>query len=175
VFFIALYCWGSSIHDAVYAGGLAGKHGTLTVERCWTTYGTGRDHSATRMCGGIFRSDDGRTVAPDASLESDGRRGDRIQVQRDGGDHLPAGAGQVCLSIGVFFVGCLAAGLGVLAWAINRRFRAGDELSAPTSSTASRPDRVQPGAGRSAPDCRSVDPARAVAVHLLAQAGIVAA
>ncbi|MES4903410.1 MULTISPECIES: hypothetical protein [unclassified Streptomyces] len=109
---------------------MAGEPGTLTVGRCWTEHGTGRDHSVTRMCGGTFRSDDGRTVDPDASLESDGRRGDRIQVRRDGGDYLPAGAGEVWLSAGVFFVGCVAAGLGLSAWAVNRRFRAGDELFA---------------------------------------------
>lgn len=32
------------------------------------------------------------------------------------------------LYVGMLFVGCLATGLGVLAWAMNRRFRTADEL-----------------------------------------------
>jgi hypothetical protein len=127
-FFIALCCWATSVDGAVHVGGLAGEHGTLTVERCWTKYGKGGDHSATRMCGGTFRSDDGRNVDTDASVEAEGRTGDRIEVQRDGGDYLLAGAGELWLYVGMFFVGCLAAGLGMLAWTMNRRFRTADEL-----------------------------------------------
>ncbi|MEU7167928.1 hypothetical protein AB0A70_25335 [Streptomyces morookaense] len=63
-----------------YASGLAGKHGTLTVDGYKYSYSS--RGGTTRSSQGTFRSDDGRTTDPKAVVEPEYALGRRVTVTR---------------------------------------------------------------------------------------------
>ncbi|MEW1750427.1 hypothetical protein ACIQU1_15920 [Streptomyces angustmyceticus] len=111
-FFLALLCAGFSLYNSTHAAGLVGRHGTLTVERCWIDHGS-RHHSDKTVCAGTFRADDGTTVDHEATVTADRERGDRIPVQQTVSGYLATGFGEIWRWCALFFLGWIVAALGI--------------------------------------------------------------
>ncbi|MCC3767003.1 hypothetical protein [Streptomyces sp. UNOC14_S4] len=82
VLVLAVTCGAFSVPGLPRSFGLVGTTGTLTVQWCGTE-GFGR--SSHTVCHGPFRSDDGRTTDPLASIETEYTRGHRVPVTKSGG------------------------------------------------------------------------------------------
>ncbi|GAB2792440.1 hypothetical protein [Streptomyces daliensis] len=110
---VALVCAGVSVYNAAHAAGLAGRHGTLTVENCWVEQG--RRHSSDKtICSGVFRPADGSAPDREATLTRDLARGDTVEVQQTARGYLATGFGETWRWNALFFVGWIAAGIGVV-------------------------------------------------------------
>ncbi|MGH3309798.1 MAG: hypothetical protein ACRDP3_04315 [Streptomyces sp.] len=113
VFFLAaLVCVGFSVYNAAHAGGLAGRHGTLTVQRCWVEQGT-RNSSDTTVCSGSFRPEDDSAVVRDAELRREHRPGAEVPVQQTGSGYLASGLAETWRWNALFFIAWIVAALGV--------------------------------------------------------------
>jgi hypothetical protein len=113
LFFVgALVCVYFSVHNAAHAAGLAGRHGTVTVESCRIEHGS-RNSSDTTVCSGTFRPDDGARAVPYAEVRRELRRGEKIEVQQTASGFLPSGLAETWRWNGLFFIGWIAAALGV--------------------------------------------------------------
>ncbi|WP_181768336.1 hypothetical protein [Streptomyces albidus (ex Kaewkla and Franco 2022)] len=111
-FLIGLVCVGISVYNAAHTAGFAGRHGTVTVQRCWIDQG-GRNSSDKTVCSGTFRPDDGGTSQRDAVVHRDLKAGDEIAVQQTGRGYLPSGLAETWRWNALFFIGWIAAALGV--------------------------------------------------------------
>jgi len=113
VFFVlALVIFGVGLYNAAHAAGIVGTHGTLTVERCWLKQGT-RNASDTTVCGGTFRSDNGKVVDAQASIRAKVKPGSRVSVQQADDWYVKVGFGATTRWIAVFFLGWLVAAFGM--------------------------------------------------------------
>lgn len=113
LFFLAgLACVCFSLYNTAHAAGLAGRQGTITVERCWTEHGS-RNSSDKTVCSGVFRPDDGSRAVPDAELARDLRQGQKIEAQQAGDRFLPVGFREIWRWNALFFFGWIVAALGV--------------------------------------------------------------
>ncbi|KPI05823.1 hypothetical protein OK074_4313 [Actinobacteria bacterium OK074] len=111
-FVLALLVSGFGLYNAAHAAGVVGVHGTLAVERCWVDQG-GRNSRGTTVCGGTFRSDDGRVVNDRASVRAAGKPGGKVSVQQAGDGYVRVGFGVASRWAGLFFLGWLVAAFGV--------------------------------------------------------------
>ncbi|NLU74679.1 hypothetical protein HCC61_18700 [Streptomyces sp. HNM0575] len=113
LFFVgALVCLGLAAYNAAHAAGLAGRHGTVTVQSCWVEQGS-RNSSDTTVCSGTFRPDDGSRPVPDAQVSRELRQGQRIEVSQSANGFLPTGFREIWRWNALFFFGWIVAGLGV--------------------------------------------------------------
>ncbi|MGW1028644.1 hypothetical protein ACWD4J_34005 [Streptomyces sp. NPDC002577] len=111
-FVLALVIFGFGLYNAAHAAGVAGTHGTLTVEQCWVKQG-GRSSSDTTVCGGTFRSDDGKVVDDQASIRAEAKRGSKVSVQQAGDWYVKVGFGETTRWFAVFFLGWLVVAFGM--------------------------------------------------------------
>ncbi|MFF4212694.1 hypothetical protein ACFYZE_25705 [Streptomyces sp. NPDC001796] len=112
-FGLALVIFGVGLYNASHAAGVVGTHGTLTVERCWVEQGS-RNSSDTTVCGGTFRSDDGKVVDDQASIRAKVKPGSKVSVQLGtGGRYVKVGFGETTRWIAMFFLGWLVAAFGM--------------------------------------------------------------
>ena len=111
-FVLALVIFGIGLYNAAHAAGVAGTHGTLAVERCWVKQGS-RSSSDTTVCGGTFRSDDGKIVDDQASIRAEVKPGSKVSVQEAGDWYVRVGFGETTRWIAVFFLGWLVVAFGM--------------------------------------------------------------
>ncbi|MGW5662000.1 hypothetical protein ACWEWG_18155 [Streptomyces sp. NPDC003758] len=111
-FVLALVIFGVGLYNASHSAGVVGTHGTLTVERCWVEQGS-RNSSDHTVCGGTFRSDDGKVVDDQASIRAKVKPGGKVSVQRAGGWYVKVGFGETTRWIAMFFLGWLVAAFGM--------------------------------------------------------------
>lgn len=111
-FLIGLVCVGVSVYNAAHTAGFAGRHGTLTVERCWIDQGS-RNSSDKTLCSGTFRPDDGGKPRQEAVVHRELKKGDEVAVQQTGRGYLPGGLAETWRWNALFFIGWIVAALGV--------------------------------------------------------------
>jgi hypothetical protein len=111
-FVLAAVCVGIAAYNIAHTAGLAGRPGTVTVERCWTEHGSGRSSDKV-VCSGTFRPDDGTRAVPDAVVPRALKAGQEIAVQQTGRGYLPSGAGETARWIALFFFAWIVAALGI--------------------------------------------------------------
>ncbi|MFJ7903855.1 hypothetical protein ACIQ6V_25745 [Streptomyces sp. NPDC096198] len=111
-FVVALGISGFGLYNAAHAAGVAGTHGTLAVEQCWVKHGS-HGSRGTKVCGGTFRSDDGKTVDDEASVRSEVKPGSRVSVQRAGDGYVRVGFGETARWVALFFLGWLVVAFGM--------------------------------------------------------------
>ncbi|MFJ5535371.1 hypothetical protein [Streptomyces sp. NPDC093261] len=127
-FVLALAIFGFSLYNAAHAAGVAGTHGTLTVERCWVKQGS-RSSSDTTVCGGTFRSDDGKITDDEASIRAKVKSGSKVSVQQAGGSYVRVGFGETTRWIALFFLGWLVVAFGMSFVATGRFPRSGMQVA----------------------------------------------
>ncbi|MFD5816782.1 hypothetical protein [Streptomyces sp. NPDC127038] len=108
----AVVTWLAVTHVA-YASGLEGTSGRLRVEACtWSGYGNHRSVH----CHGVFRSDDGTTVDPRATIADHLSVGRTVDVRRTAsGGYERTGAGAVFGWLAVSLLGLAVLVLGATA------------------------------------------------------------
>ncbi|MGW1259145.1 hypothetical protein ACWD5Q_29180 [Streptomyces sp. NPDC002513] len=111
-FVVALVIFGFGLYNAAHAAGIAGTHGTLAVERCWVKQGS-RSSSDTTVCGGTFRSDDGKILDDEASIRAEVKPGSKVSVQQAGDWYVQVGFGETTRWIAMFFLGWLVVAFGM--------------------------------------------------------------
>jgi hypothetical protein len=111
-FVLALVTFGFGLYNAAHAAGLAGTHGTLAVERCWVEQGS-RNSSDTKVCGGTFRSDNGKIIDDQASIRAEVKPGSKVSVQQAGNGYVEVGFGETTRWIAMFFLGWLVVAFGM--------------------------------------------------------------
>ncbi|MEV5509513.1 hypothetical protein [Streptomyces orinoci] len=115
ILLMALGMGGYAGSSLPYALGWSGTQGTLTVTGTYCSY-TSRGGCSVGSTG-TFRSDDGRTVDPTATIDTEYRVGRHVAVSRDGGTYYSTNASAACgwLAALSFSLCLLCAGLpGVL-------------------------------------------------------------
>lgn len=112
----------TSIPPLTAAARWTGTPGALTVGSCYEV-GSGRQRQ--EVCAGTFRSDDGRTVDPNASITQPLSPGTVVPVQRTpSGGYDPVGLAPFCGWLAVALFGSALAGMALLIpLTMTRRFR----------------------------------------------------
>jgi hypothetical protein len=112
-FAIALVIFGFGLYNAAHAAGVVGTHGTLAVERCWVDRGISRHSRDTPVCGGTFRSDNGKIIDDQASIRDEVKPGSEVSVQQAGEGYLRVGFAETTRWIAMFFLGWLVVAFGM--------------------------------------------------------------
>jgi hypothetical protein len=105
-----------SVPRVAYAARWEGTPGVLSIRSCAEV---GEPRERHRRCEGVFRSDDGMTLDPDASISQKLSPGEVLPVQRTGeGGYVRVGVSAFCGWLAVALLGVVMAGalaLGGLA------------------------------------------------------------
>ncbi|MER6424217.1 hypothetical protein [Streptomyces sp. NPDC001137] len=134
-FVLALVIFGFGLYNAANAAGVAGTHGTLAVERCWVKQGS-RSSSDTTVCGGTFRSDDGKIIDDQASIRASVKPGSKVSVQQAGDWYVRVGFGETTRWLAAFFLGWLVAAFGMSFAATGMFPRSGMQVAMITRSVS---------------------------------------
>ncbi len=122
VFFVlALVIFGFGLYNGANAAGVVGTHGTLTVEQCRVRHRVRGSLVVTTVCGGTFRSDDGKVVDDQASIRAEAvaervKPGSKVSVQRADDWYVwyvRVGFGETTRWIAMFFLGWLVVAFGM--------------------------------------------------------------
>lgn len=112
-FALALVIFGIGLYNAAHAAGAVGTHGTLTVERCWIKQNGRGSSDDTTVCGGTFRSDNGKIIDDQASIQAEVKAGSKVSVQQAGDWYVKVGFGETTRWLAVFFLGSFVVAFGM--------------------------------------------------------------
>lgn len=141
---VGLFCAGVSFYSSAHTAGLAGTHGTLTVGHCRLVEDGGGDDRGETVCRGTFRPEAGGGSDRNATLRAAYEPGDVVAVQRTPGGYLATGFEETWRWLSLFFIGLIAASLGLpfavtgLAPSRGLAFAAGSRLAGTRAGTAAR-------------------------------------
>ncbi|MGW2518472.1 hypothetical protein ACWC09_15920 [Streptomyces sp. NPDC001617] len=126
-FGLALAAFWFGLHNAALATGLAGRHGILAVDRCWVEGGH-RHSKGTSVCGGTFRSDDGKVVDDQASAWVEVKPGSKVSVRKAGDWYVQVGFVETVRWLSLFFLGLIVLAFGMVFAATGRFPRSGRQV-----------------------------------------------